>query len=32
MEVKKPLILLSNDDGYHVKGLRSLVGMLTDFA
>ena len=32
MEVKKPLILVSNDDGYHAKGLRSLVGMLTDFA
>ena len=32
MEVKKPLILVSNDDGYHAKGLRSLVAMLTDFA
>ena len=32
MDVKKPLILVSNDDGYHAKGLRSLVSMLTDFA
>lgn len=28
MEKKKPLILISNDDGYHAKGLRSLVGMV----
>lgn len=28
----KPLILVSNDDGYHSHGLRSLVGFLSDMA
>lgn len=27
---KKPLILISNDDGYQAKGIRALVGMLPD--
>ena len=31
MENKKPLILISNDDGYHAKGLRSLIGMVSGF-
>ena len=31
-EQKRPLILISNDDGYHAKGLRSLVGMIEDMA
>lgn len=30
METKKPLILISNDDGYHSKGLRSLIEMISD--
>ena len=30
--MKKPFILISNDDGYHAKGLRSLVEMLSDMA
>lgn len=29
MENKKPLILISNDDGYHAKGLLSLVEMVS---
>ena len=32
MENKKPLILISNDDGYHSKGLRSLIEMLSGMA
>lgn len=32
MTNKRPLILISNDDGYHAKGLNSLVGMLSDMA
>ncbi len=32
MENKKPLILISNDDGYHSKGLRCLIEMLSDMA
>ena len=31
MEKNKPLILISNDDGYHAKGLRSLIDMVADF-
>ena len=27
----KPLILISNDDGYHAKGINSLVDMIADF-
>ena len=30
MDKKRPFILISNDDGYHAKGLRSLVAMLSD--
>ena len=30
MENKKPLILISNDDGYHSKGLASLIDMVGD--
>ena len=32
MENKKPLILISNDDGYHAKGIRSLIDMLSGMA
>lgn len=32
MEKEKPLILISNDDGYHSKGLRSLIDMLSPIA
>ena len=32
MNSKKPLILISNDDGYHSKGIRMLVSFLSDFA
>lgn len=28
----RPLILISNDDGYHSKGIRGLVSMVKDFA
>ena len=31
MENKKPLILISNDDGYHSKGLASLIDMVGEF-
>lgn len=31
-EVKKPLILISNDDGYHANGIKALVSFLCDFA
>lgn len=31
MEKKKPLILISNDDGYHSKGLRCLIDMVREF-
>ena len=27
----KPLILISNDDGYHAKGINSLIDMVSDF-
>jgi 5'-nucleotidase len=30
MKINKPLILISNDDGYHAKGLRSLIDMIHD--
>ena len=29
---KKPLILISNDDGFQAKGIRCLVDMLRDIA
>ena len=32
MDSKKPLILISNDDGYHSNGIRTLVSFLADFA
>ena len=32
MNTDKPLILISNDDGYHAKGINSLVDMLADMA
>ena len=31
MEQPKPLILISNDDGYHAKGLKELVRMVRDY-
>ena len=31
MENKRPLLLISNDDGYDAKGIRELVEMLSDF-
>lgn len=32
MEIKRPLLLISNDDGYQAKGIRSLVDMLSPMA
>ena len=32
MEIKRPLLLISNDDGYQAKGINSLVDMLADLA
>ena len=32
MEINRPLLLISNDDGYEAKGIRSLVEMLSDLA
>ncbi len=32
MEIKRPLLLISNDDGYLAKGINSLVEMLSDIA
>lgn len=32
MSESKPVILISNDDGYHSKGIRSLVNMVKDLA
>lgn len=32
MDEKKPFILISNDDGYHSVGIRSLVDMVKDMA
>ena len=31
MEIKRPLLLISNDDGYQAKGIRSLVEMVSDY-
>ena len=31
MEIKRPLLLISNDDGYQAKGIRQLVEMVSDF-
>lgn len=31
MEIKRPLLLISNDDGYQAKGIRQLVEMLSDY-
>lgn len=31
MEIKRPLLLISNDDGYQAKGIRKLVDMLSDY-
>ena len=30
MEIKRPLLLISNDDGYLSKGIRCLAEMLSD--
>ena len=30
MEIKRPLLLISNDDGFQAKGIRQLVEMLSD--
>ena len=32
MEIKRPLLLISNDDGYRAKGINSLTDMLKDMA
>lgn len=32
MEIRRPVILISNDDGYHSKGINSLIDMLSDLA
>ena len=32
MEIKRPLLLISNDDGYQAKGINDLVEMLSDIA
>lgn len=32
MKINKPLILISNDDGYHAKGIKCLVDMLSGIA
>ena len=31
MEIKRPLLLISNDDGYQAKGINSLIEMLSDY-
>ena len=31
MEIKRPLLLISNDDGYQAKGINCLVEMLSDY-
>ena len=31
MEIKRPLLLISNDDGYQAKGIQELVKMLSDY-
>ena len=30
MEIKRPLLLISNDDGYRAKGIHDLIDMLSD--
>jgi len=30
MEIKRPLLLISNDDGYQAKGIRDLIKMISD--
>jgi len=30
MEIKRPLLLISNDDGYQAKGMKKLIEMLSD--
>jgi 5'-nucleotidase len=32
MEIKRPLLLISNDDGYQAKGINCLIDMLKDLA
>lgn len=32
MDTNKPVILISNDDGYHAKGINALIDMLSDMA
>ena len=32
MEIKRPLLLISNDDGYQAKGINCLIDMLKDIA
>ena len=31
MEIKRPLLLISNDDGYQAKGIRQLIEMVSDY-
>ena len=31
MEIKRPLLLISNDDGYQAKGIKALIEMLSDY-
>ncbi len=31
MENKRPLVLISNDDGYHANGIKTLVRFLKDW-
>ena len=31
MEIKRPLLLISNDDGYQAKGIRQLVEMISEY-
>ena len=31
MEIKRPLLLISNDDGYQAKGIQQLVEMVSDY-
>ena len=31
MEIKRPLLLISNDDGFHAKGIRQLIDMVSGF-
>ena len=32
MNIKRPFILISNDDGYHANGIKTLVSFLKDHA